>query len=115
MQDQPGSPPLPPPQGKGKCDEHLSAPVLNTLADISPWQQAGSKTMLKTSFAHSSDAASAGARMPNGGWLLAAPLFCQPHCADADLEQAASTHLHQLVYNRGLHYAAYMLDDSFLT
>lgn len=35
--------------------------------------------MLTASLAHSSDAASAGAGMPNGGWPLAAPLFCQLH------------------------------------
>lgn len=53
------------------CSQHLGR--------YQPWQQAGSKTMLKTSLPHSSDAASAGAWMPNGGWLLAAPLFCQQH------------------------------------
>jgi len=63
---------------KRKRDELLTVPVLNGLASISLWHQAGSKSTLATGLAHSSDTAGAG--MPNDGWLLATLIFCHLHC-----------------------------------
>ena len=53
------------PQGKGKWDELLVALVLNGLADIFPWQRAGSKNMLTTGLACVSNVAGVEAQMPN--------------------------------------------------
>lgn len=73
-QHQPGSLPVSSPQGK--WDELLAPLVLNGLADICRWQQAGSKNMLTTGLAHVSNVANAEAQMSNDVWLLGAPLFC---------------------------------------
>ena len=95
------------PQRKGKQDELLAALILSGLADICPWQQAGSKNTITTGLALVSDAASAEVPVSNDIWLLAAPLSCHLHSVA------------RLTYNKQLQaacvlYAAYMLDASFL-
>lgn len=62
--------------GNGKWDELLAALVLSSLADICPWLQSGSKSMLKASLAHVSNVASAEVQLPKDVWLLSAPLSC---------------------------------------
>lgn len=77
LSHQSGSLPVSSPQGKR--DELPAALVLNGLADIYSWQQAGSKNTLTTGLAHVSSVASAEAGMPNAVRLLAAPLSCHLH------------------------------------
>lgn len=75
-QHQPGSLPLPSPQGNGEWDELLAARVLSGSADVCPWLETGSKNMLKASLAHVSNVASAEVQLPKDVWLLSAPLSC---------------------------------------